>query len=116
MMVSSIAGVGKRTKFELTKSIPMNRMKLLISSAALCILAVGAFSVYGGNGNGPQSGSGGNAANNGGGNNIWIYHTHGNGTWSLMEISQGAMAGHAAHGDVWYQTGCPLSGGVTACQ
>jgi hypothetical protein len=60
--------------------------------------------------NSPNSGSGGNGGNNGNGNTVWIYHTHGNGTISMMQIPAGAIAGHAAHGDMWFPNGCPLTG------
>ena len=66
--------------------------------------------------NGPNSGSGGNCANNGKGNTVWIYHKHGNGTYSLVQAPVGALSGHAAHGDLWYHTGCPLTGPAEACQ
>ena len=91
-------------------------LKLFAGSLILFFATVSTFALRGGNGNSPNSGSGGNAGNNGQGNTTLIYHQHGNGTWSLMQIPAGAIAGHAAHGDLWYQSGCPLSGPVNACQ
>jgi hypothetical protein len=92
----------------------MKRVKIL-TALLFCLAVAGTLVLNGGNGNGPSSGSGGNAGNNGGGNNIWIYHHHGNDTWSLMEVPPGAVSGHAAHGDIWYHTGCPLTGPENGC-
>src|SRR5688500_6345726 len=85
-----------------------------ISSLGVVALLI-ASGLFGGNGNNPNSGSGGNCANNGSGNTIWIYHHHGNGTWSMEQVPPGSLQGHAAHGDMWYQTGCPLTGPIDAC-
>lgn len=46
---------------------------------------------------------------------VKIYHRHGNGTYSLMHVPEASLSGHAAHGDMWYQTGCPLTGAEWAC-
>jgi hypothetical protein len=59
---------------------------------------------------GPNSGSGGNGNNMGGAAETWVYHAHGNGTYSLMLVTAGSFAGHAAHGDLWPYTVCPISG------
>jgi hypothetical protein len=42
---------------------------------------------------------------------VSIYHTTGNGSYSVLTISANAVAGHANHeGDRWFRTQCPLSG------
>jgi len=85
-------------------------MKKIHLILGLVLLTVINTSSIGGNGNGPNSGNGGNTNNNGNGTSILIYHAHGNGTYSMMSVNMGSLAGHAAHGDMWYFTGCPLSG------
>jgi hypothetical protein len=85
----------------------------MVGAVSLALLA--SLVLLAGGGKGPQSGNGGNASNNGNGNTVWIYHSHGNGTWSMKEIPLGSISGHAAHGDLWYQTGCPLTGPADGC-
>jgi hypothetical protein len=95
----------------------MEKMKVLVGTLLVATMIGGASLAFAGNGNGngPNSGSGGNGQNNGNGNSVWINHHHGNGTWSLMQVPPGAVAGHAAHGDIWYYSGCPLTGSQFAC-
>jgi hypothetical protein len=92
----------------------MKKAKVFIGTLLISISLISVSSTAG-NGNGPNSGSGGNSNNNGNQGEAWILHNHGNGTYSLMHVTSGAMAGHAAHGDMWYKTGCPLTGPVNAC-
>jgi hypothetical protein len=93
----------------------MKKSKLMIGSVLLALI-ISYVPSTAGNGNGPNSGSGGNSQNNGGQGEAWILHQHGNGTYKLMNVTAGAIAGHAAHGDLWYHTGCPLSGPENACE
>lgn len=87
----------------------MKKTKIFI---ALVLIAMISTTSNGGNGNGngPQNGSGGNTNNNGNGTSVLIYHNHGNNIYSMMSVTPGSVAGHAGHGDLWYFTGCPLSG------
>ena len=91
------------------------KRSVLFSSIIIAAIVSTSLITFAGNGNGPQSGSGGNAQNKGKAPTAWIYHKHGNGTWSLMQVPVGAIGGHAAHGDMWYKTGCPLDGPEYGC-
>jgi hypothetical protein len=88
----------------------------VVIAVALPLAVAGALYAGVSNNNGPQNGSGGNAQSNGMDEYCWILHAHGNGNYSLMKAKAGALAGHASHGDLWYKTGCPLTGAVDACE
>ena len=107
--------LGKIANLAPVKIVEMKKAKVLVGALLIAMVLGGSLIAFAGNGNGPNSGSGGNAQNNGNGNSLWIYHNHGNGTWSLMQVPPGAVSGHAAHGDIWYPSGCPLTGPVNGC-
>jgi hypothetical protein len=94
----------------------MKRAQYLIASLVLTLVLGTISTNAAGPDNGPNSGNGGNSQNNSGIESVLIYHSHGNGTYSMMAIPLGSMAGHAAHGDLWYHTGCPLTGGEHDCE
>jgi hypothetical protein len=88
----------------------MKKTRVLIGLmiASLCITTVS--STRAGKGDGPQCGGGGNSNNNSNINSVIVNHHHGNGIWSMMIIPVGSIQGHAAHGDLWWLSPCPLTG------
>jgi hypothetical protein len=87
----------------------MKTKKVLPVFVLVAIAVLGTVSLlYGGNGN--QGGGDNNNACGQSTAKVWIYHKHGDGTFTLKQIPIAAVNGHAQHGDMWYPTGCPLTG------
>jgi hypothetical protein len=69
----------------------MKKVKFLISIGVVMVAAAVSFSFSGND-------------------KIVIYHMQGNGSWTVLTVGEGSREGHAAHGDRWFGTLCPLSG------